>query len=192
MNFIFDIGNVLVDYNPLLFLEAIFPDKAIVKRMHELIFLSREWADMDKGLLSQKEATEIFCKNEPNHTQEINLVMSRLNDLFTLKNATVNLLPKVREAGHKLFYLSNIQVEVRDYLLSEYDFLDMFDGGVYSCDVKAIKPSSEIYRSLLDKYELVPEDCLFFDDMEVNVEAARKEGIKSIVFTDASCVEPFL
>jgi putative hydrolase of the HAD superfamily len=192
LNFIFDVGNVLINYKPMLYLEGLFPEKELQEKMYETVFLSHEWEYMDRGILTHKEAIDIICMREPAFLPTINQTMEHINDLFTPINETVDLLPEIKKAGHSLYYLSNIHEETRDYLLDEYQFFNLFDGGVFSCDVKVIKPSAQIYRHLLDKLRLKPEDCLFFDDVAENVAAAEKEGIKGVLFTGAECVRPFL
>jgi len=113
--------------------------------------------------------------------------MKNVTDMF-IPLDTVELLPKIKSADHTLYYLSNITFDVRDYLVAKYDFFNLFEGGVFSCDERIIKPNPEIYRLLLKKYNLNASDCIFFDDVEKNIEAAEKEGIKSILFTTADCV----
>jgi len=188
MNYIFDIGNVLVNYKPIEFLEELFSDSLVVDELYSTIFQSPQWLDMDRGLLSFCEATDIFCAQKPNLQTEIKKTMQNVNAIFTPINETIKLLPAIKEAGHGLYYLSNIQVEIRDYLISKHEFFKLFDGGVFSCDVKLIKPSPEIYQHLLKKYHLNAESCVFFDDMPENVTAAKKEGMKALLFTTAECV----
>ena len=191
MNYIFDLGNVLVNYKPVTYLENLFPDESLVKKLYESIFRSREWLYMDQGLLTFDEATDIFCAREPELRSAILCAMQNVNDIFTPIQETVDLLPAIKESGRGLYYLSNIQVEIRDHLLEKYEFFDLFDGGVSSCDIHMLKPSPEIYRHLISKYRLNPEESLFFDDMQDNVEAAEKEGIKGVVFTTAQCIRPY-
>ena len=192
MNFIFDIGNVLVDYKPVVYLDNLFSDSSLVKKMHETIFKSPEWLLMDQGALSHAEAINIFCARTPELKNAILQTMERVNNIFTPIPETIKLLPKIKESGHNLYYLSNIHFEIRDYLLENHEYFSLFDGGVFSCDVRLTKPSPEIYRHLLKKYQLHPEECLFFDDMRENVSAAEKEGVKAVLFTTAECVLPFL
>ena len=194
MNIIFDIGNVLVSYEPLAYLRNMFPDmdNNLTNSLFFGIFQSPEWALMDQGLLTQQEACTIFCQRRPEHQQEIRQAMAHLDDIFTPKTATVNLLPRIKKAGHSLYYLSNIHRETRDFLLRAHGYFNLFDGGVFSCDVNINKPAPGIYRALLQKYGLSPQDCVFFDDVEANVAAARAEGINAVCFTNAECVEPYI
>jgi len=192
MNFIFDIGNVLINYQPLQFLEKLLNDTPLAKKIFHIIFRCPEWEQLDQGLLSHKEATGIFCMREPDYAPAIRKSMQNLNDMFTPVPASIETLTKIKDAGHNLYLLSNIHTEIKDYLLKKHEFFSLFCGGVFSCDVHVTKPACEIYRLLLEKYSLPPEDCLFFDDSEKNVAAAEKEGIKSIHFSGSSCIKPFI
>jgi len=202
LNFIFDIGNVLIDYRPEIYVNALFPDKSLAEKINDIIFRSPEWLDMDKGVLTHKKATEIFCKREPVFKSAVRHTMQNYCKMFDpsqdfcktfiAMQDTIDLLPRINELGYGLYFLSNMHKETRNYLLENHDFFDMFDGGVFSCDVHVIKPSPEIYRHFLQKYKLNPKECIFFDDMEENVTAAEKEGIKSVLFTTADCVLDYL
>ena len=192
VNFIFDLGNVLIYYTPDVYLKSLFSDDNLVDKLLNTIFKSPEWLDMDRGILTHEEATDIFCTRKPELQSEIRRVMKNYEKTFTPIQSSVELLPKLKESGHDLYYLSNMHKEIRDHLVKSFDFFNLFEGGVFSCDVNSIKPSPEIYRFLLNKYNLDPNDCLFFDDMEENVSAAVKEGIKGIHFTTAECVLPFM
>jgi len=192
MNFIFDIGNVLINFKPIVFLETLFNEQIVIDKLNKTIFMSPEWLKLDQGVITPQEAQEIFYIREPNYRAEIQLTMSKLKDMLTPIPETIKLLPQIKNLGHKLYYLSNYHKELSRYIFNEYSFFSLFDGGVFSCDIHVIKPSSEIYRHLLQKYKLSPKDSLFFDDMEQNIVAAQKEGINGILFTDAKCVKPFL
>jgi len=191
MNFIFDIGNVLLDFKPKLYLKKIFNDQSTEEKMLELIFKSDEWAKLDEGLITRKEAIDVFGEREPDYISEIHMTFERLPEMLTPISDTIALLPTIKNAGHKLYYLSNYPKDGVEYIQTSYEFFSLFDGGVFSCDVNVCKPSPMIYHHLLDKYALVPEECVFFDDMEENVVAARDEGINGILFTDAKCVKQY-
>jgi len=192
MNFIFDIGNVLIDFKPIPFLQKMFADPELEAKINKTIFKSHEWLDMDRGTISHEDACDVFCLREPNYKAEIIQTMQHLNDMLTPISGTIEILPEIKKNGHNLYYLSNYHNELRNYIIDKYSFFSLFDGGVFSCDVKTIKPEPEIYRQLLYMYQLSPKDCVFFDDMSENVEAARREGINSVLFTDVECVKPFL
>ena len=188
MNFIFDFGNVLVDFKTVVYLTGLFPDRSLVEKMYNIVFKSLEWLKMDQGLLTHNEAKEILCAREPDYQLEIFRTIDNANDIVSRMNETIELLPKLKASGHRLYYLSNMHVEIRDYLLENHEYIDMFDGGVFSCDINLIKPSPEIYRYIINKYDLIPGECVFFDDVEENVSAAEKEGMKGVLFTGTKCI----
>jgi len=192
VNFIFDFGNVLVDFKPVVYLSGLFSDKSLIELLNDMIFSSPEWLMMDKGSLTRDEAIDIFCAREPGYQEEIRLTMNNTNDIVSPIEETIELLPKIKENGHRLYYLSNMPIETRAFLLENHEYIKMFDGGVFSCDVNALKPSPEIYKILLDRYNLIPGECIFFDDVERNVAAAEKEGIKGVLFTTAECVLDYI
>ena len=215
MNFIFDIGNVLLDFKPIPFLEGLFESASstthkptsiseprrfpcsssqsdIIHKMNEIIFQSEEWGKLDQGIMMHEEAYEIFCKRAPEYQSEIQYTMENLPQMLTPIEATIAILPKVKEAGHDLYYLSNFHAQLRDYILETYSFFEFFDGGVFSCDIHVNKPDARIYQHLLEKYQLSAAECVFFDDMEENVIGANKEGIRGVLFTGVECVKPLI
>lgn len=80
--------------------------------------------------------------------------------------------------------------------LESYEYmkhiLDDFDGGVYSYQEHFIKPNKEIYKRIIDKYNLEKEECVFFDDNIENVKSANEFGLKSFVFKNISDIEEVL
>ena len=160
--------------------------------MNDTIFLSTEWVRLDEGLLTHDEACHIFCLREPTYESAIKYTMQNLTDMLTPLNSMIELLPKIKESGHSLYYLSNYHKELRDYVVNKFQFFELFDGGLFSCDVHLVKPSLEIFHMFLSKHSLLGEECLFFDDVEENVTAARNAGINSVLFFDANCVNPYI
>jgi len=191
MNYIFDIGNVLLDFKPELYLKNVFDEPSIEDRMLDVVFKSHEWVLLDEGRITHREALDIFCAREPEYTSEIQHTIGQLREMITPMHETIAFLPDIKNAGHRLYYLSNYHKELTEYILDRYDFFDLFDGGVFSCDINVCKPSPQIYRYLLEKYSLTPEECVFFDDMEENAIAAQNEGLEGVTFTDVDCVKRY-
>ena len=78
--------------------------------------------------------------------------MGWLTDMLTAMPQFVQWLAKIKAQGHGLYYLSNYHHLLRNYIMETYDFFALFDGGVFSCDVKLLKPQPQIYQRLLEKY----------------------------------------
>ena len=192
MNFIFDIGNVLVDFKPDLFLHSMLGDPGLEAKMLTLIFKCPQWKQLDAGTITSREATDVFCQKEPEHKAVIKKIMTDLPQMLTPMTRTAKILPKIKGKGHKLYYISNYHEDLSRYILQKYDFFNLFDGGVFSWQVQLLKPGPEIFLCFLEKYRLKARDCVFFDDMEENVETAQKLGINGVVFRDARDVKNFL
>ena len=192
MNFIFDIGNVLIDFKPKQFLHRVLNNPPDEQKINEIIFKSEEWVKLDEGFITPREACDNFCKREPEYKELIIKVMDKIPEMLTPIKETIELLPNIKNRGHKLYYLSNYHKGLSRYIRDKYSFFDLFDGGVFSCDIHMTKPSPEIYRYFLNKYNLVPQDCVFFDDMAENAQAAQKEGINGVLFTGVEVLNGFI
>lgn len=192
MNYVLDIGNVLISFNPRSFLRDLINDRETESKMLNLVFLSPEWEMADKGTITRKDACEAFCEREPGLESIIRRVMDNLTDMLEPMPDTVELLPEIKAAGHKLYYLSNYSVDGRKYIMAQYPFFRYFDGGLFSCDVHVTKPSPEIYSLFLRKYQLSAGECLFFDDVEENIKAASNVGMNGILFTNAQDIKRFI
>ena len=98
---------------------------------------------------------------------------------------TVDLLKSLKKKGYKIYYLSNWNKSSFTLCKEKgiFDFLDLFDGGVISYQVNATKPGEKIYKILLNKYNLNPENCLFYDDKQENIDTANKLKIHGKLFS---------
>ena len=182
MNYIFDLGNVLLTYQPRAYMMNMFDgDTELVDALFDLIFASEEWVMMDRGLISRVDAFERYKNKRPDLRAQIEDVQQHIPDIFDTIPETVQLLGELKARGEKLYFLSNFQDELIGEVNAMYDFFKHFDGGVYSCDVKCSKPDPRIYQMLLDNYNLKPETCRFFDDMPENIEGAKAMGFEGVV-----------
>jgi len=102
------------------------------------------------------------------------------------------MLADLRQKGYKLYYLSNLcQFQLdQQRRMHRLDFLEEFDGGVFSCETPWRKPDERLYRFLIEKYQLNPQSSLFFDDAQENVDMAKKIGFNATLFT-ALCDSPY-
>ena len=192
MNFIFDIGNVLIDFKPEQFLRRVINDPSAENIINKTIYKSQEWIMLDMGTITPQKACDIFCERQPEYKEQITKVMDRLPDMLTPINETIKLLPKIKEQGHRLYYLSNYHKDLSRFILGRYPFFSLFDGGVFSCDVQMVKPNEDIYRYFLDKYKLRPSECVFFDDTKENADAAGKLGIKGVHFENSESISAYI
>ena len=182
-NIVFDMGNVLIRFDPLLFIEREgITDQEDRKIILDELFNSVEWAQMDRGILEEKTAEPFILKRFPErlHPAVCNLLYHWAipGDEFS---GMRELVAELKEAGYRLFLLSNASTAQHRYWplfpVSRY-----FDGKLVSCDVKVVKPMREIYQIFTDRFLLDPEECLFIDDAPANVAAAITCGWNGIVF----------
>ncbi len=184
-NIIFDIGQVLVSYDWRLYTEGLGFSKAMAERIGHAMFLSDGWNELDRGVLSTEEVADSFVRNDPDIEKEIREVFRGAGKAVQEREFAPVWVKELKDRGYRVYYLSNYSYhmyEGSEHILKK--FLDLMDGGVFSCEAKMIKPEAGIYDKLLDDYGLKAEECVFMDDNPQNVEGARKRGIHGILFTD--------
>ena len=182
-NLVFDLGGVVINYDPKDFLVDRFYHEHTERKLYNAVFGSEEWNQLDRGEITWRQATDIFTQRAIDRDIEFEMqaVLDEWTDMLTTRKATVALMRLLKKNGFKLYYLSNMSKEIFG-LIQKRDFWPLFDGGVVSCDVGAIKPNLEIYQALLEKYDLVPQETIFTDDRKVNATIAFNVGITGIQF----------
>ena len=182
-NIIFDLGNVLILFDP-----AGYVNRSVAEEKREkfldVVFRSSEWKNLDLGTLTYSNAKKIFKEKLKDCDAEVDALFG--DNLYGLLKPIVSnteLLKKLRE-NYNLYILSNFHKESFETVSSKYDFFNYFHGGIVSAYHQCIKPDEKIYRLLIDKYELNPEETLFIDDLAENIKAAEKIGINTIHLTD--------
>lgn len=182
-NIIVDLGGVVVDYAPREFLVDHFLNEKLENKLYDITFGSNEWMMMDAGELTRAEGNRIMrekglalgCK------YEVDTILTDWFDMLRTRDDTVQLLKRLRKRGYSLFYLSNIPFDVLE-ILQQRNFWKLFHGGIASCEVKLNKPDPRIFMALLQKYNLVAEECIFIDDNKTNAAASYEVNITGIHF----------
>ena len=183
-NIIFDIGNVLVNFNWKAFTEDLGYTKEINERIFNATVRSKDWAECDRGVLTDDEILEAFIKNDPGIETELRKMFENFNGLLIQFPYSKGFIKDLQNHGFKVYALSNMSYKAVRECADAMDFLPILDGYVLSCDVKVVKPDERIYANICDKYSLNPSECVFLDDVSENVEAAKKFGMKAIQFKD--------
>jgi putative hydrolase of the HAD superfamily len=180
-NIIFDLGNVLISFKPSEYFEKNNYPETVRNTILTDIFASKEWLMIDNGELSIQEAIDSIEKKSSLNRDEITHIFNLRTDLMFPLDPNVRLLPGLRKRGFKLYYLSNFPLDIFDEVRTGYYFFRHFDGGLISAEAKCSKPDIGIFKILIEKYSLRPEECLFIDDIETNVKTAEILGMKGIV-----------
>ncbi|MGL4308086.1 HAD family hydrolase [Cetobacterium sp. SF1] len=183
-NVVFDIGNVLLTFNPRKHLEELGFPEDIRERIYAEIFESEEWILLDKGVITEEEATETFCQRARDIGKEIRLTMATWKDMLKPIEETVDILKDLEDRGYRIYFLSNFHRKAYEEMYLKYDFLRIGQGKVISYEIESIKPDTKIYKKLLETYKLKPEETIFIDDSLANIEAAEKLGIIGIWFLE--------
>lgn len=191
-NIIFDIGNVLTYYTWDKHIHSFGFSEEICERVAAATVKSQEWNEFDRGVLSDQEVVELLVKNDPGVGKEIRQMTADLSGLVERADYAIPWLKELKKKGYHVYYLSNFSYKAEKECRKALDFLPYMDGGILSCNEKLVKPQPEIYRRLLTKCGLKAEECIFLDDVEANVEAARDEGIAAIRFTTKEAAIPEL
>jgi epoxide hydrolase-like predicted phosphatase len=184
-NIIFDLGNVLLSFRPSEYFTKNNYPEAIKAVILSDIFGSEEWLMIDNGEISTEDAIDAIAKKSSLNKEEIDHIFNLRTDLMFPLDQNVRLLPALKKRGFRLYYLSNFPLDIFDEVKNGYYFFRHFEGGLISAEAGCSKPENRIYEILLEKYSLVPEECLFIDDTEKNIRAAEALGLKGL-FTNGS------
>ena len=181
-NIVFDMGNVLLRFDRDFFLDAVGVQDADRRLLLNNVYLSVEWARMDRGSMTEAEAAESMCRRLPQRLHETaHLLVDRWDRPILPVPGMEQLIADLKQAGYHVYLLSNASCRQHEYWPrvpgSQY-----FDGTLISADVKLVKPEAEIYRLLYKTFGLKPEECLFIDDATQNIEGAERTGMPGIVF----------
>lgn len=180
-NVIFDIGGVMVDFNPKDFLLDRFCNSATEEKVYNLTFGSETWKKLDAGLCTRYEGNQAMLEaaKAEHCVFEVQEVLENWTTILHLRRRMVELVRRLKNHGYCVYYLSNIPKDTLD-LLMKRGLEGVFDGGVASCDVHINKPDPRIYQELLNKYHLIASECIFIDDSRANVQTAFQLGMNSI------------
>ena len=183
-NIVFDLGNVLLDFNSDLIIEDFVDDRKLHQKISENIFKSKEWILLDRGEISAEEATERFINRMPENEELIKEIMDNWKYYLKPMEENIEVLNNIDNGIYDIYVLSNFHKEAFEEVYNKYDFFKNFDGMIISYREKTVKPEKEIYEKLIKKFAINPEDTLFIDDSKRNIEAAEKLGFKTIHFND--------
>ncbi len=183
-NIIFDVGKVLVSYEPEAYMESLGLDEEAIAAINGAMFKNKLWDMLDQGVISPQEALEKFIACAPKYETEIRQIHATVGKTIELYPYTMEWLQNLKARGHKLYILSNYAEHTMEQTRDKLKFLDIVDGAVFSYECKQVKPNAKIYEHLRKTYSLNCSECIFIDDRPENVEAAKRNGIPAFVFKD--------
>ena len=185
-NYIFDFGNVIVRFDPVLLTEACTPDPEERDAIWPVVFDRLYWDPLDWGGISDAELKNACHARLPARLHALaDEVYDRWQENLPLIDGMEALVQDIKAAGGRLYLLSNVSVGFAQKWHTVphlKEVLSLFDGLVFSGPLGIIKPSREIFQHVLDTHGLKAEECIFIDDNEKNVAGAELTGIRAYHF----------
>ena len=184
---IFDLGGVLIDWNPAYLFDKLIDDEEKRRYFFQNI-CTAEWNEEQDGGRSLQDATQVLVDQHPEWQDYIEAYYGRWEEMLGGSiPETVDIFRQLKESGrYKLYALTNWSAELFPIALNKYDFLHWFDGRLVSGEEKTRKPFPEIYQLLLERFHINKDKAVFIDDNLRNAEAAEAFGIPAIRFESPS------
>jgi 2-haloacid dehalogenase len=182
---IFDLGGVLIDWDPRHLYRSLFADEASMEAFLAEV-ATPAWNERQDAGRPWAEAIAELVERHPDQRELIEAFHARWPEMLAGPiEGTVDLLSELRKTDLRLYALSNWSAETFPIARRQFPFLGWFDGIVISGDVGSLKPDAEIFERLVARYAIDPATAVFIDDSPVNVEAARRLGFVALRFVDA-------
>lgn len=180
---IFDLGGVLIDWNPAYVFDKLIADEAKRKHFFDNI-CTAEWNEEQDAGRSIREANELLVAQHPEWKEYIEAYYGRWEEMLGGPiDESVNIFKQLKESSNYRFYaLTNWSAELFPIALDRYDFLHWFDGRLVSGEEKMRKPFPEFFQLLLNRFNIKKEEAIFIDDNLRNAEAAQQFGLQTIRF----------
>ena len=190
---VFDIGNVLIQWDPRLLYRSIFENEADADRFLAEV-LPPEWnLEQDRGRSFAEGIAEALARR-PDHREEILAWDTRWHEMVPGEvPGSVEILTALKTAGVPLYAITNFSSEKFAECEQRFPFLaDSFIDVVVSAHERLVKPDPRLYHVLFSRNDLAPESTVFIDDSPANVETARSVGMHAIHFTDVPALKASL
>lgn len=181
-NIIFDMGNVLLRYEPREAAKACTENAEDAEAIFHELFEGPEWPRLDAGTLAEDEAIELVCARLPERLRPgCRRVFGCWHDFLPPIPEIHLLAAELKQAGLRLYLCSNASKRFYQYY-RRYPVFSLMDGLLVSADEGCIKPGAKIYHRLFEKFNLNPAECFFLDDMPANIAGGRACGMDGYVF----------
>ncbi|MGN0347498.1 MAG: HAD family hydrolase [Lachnospiraceae bacterium] len=182
-NVIFDVGNVLIDFCDRDYMAGLGFSEDAIDCLARKVVSNPLWNEYDRSALPRAEVEQMLKNQVPEYPKEADLFFEKIVDIVRNRPYAKEWVHELRSRDYEVYLLSNYPKEIWELHEREiFDFTEELSGKVVSGFVQLIKPEEAIYRVLLDNYHLKPQECVFLDDREENVDMAISLGMKGIVF----------
>lgn len=188
-NVVFDVGNVIVRWEPQTIVELAFGHQLPDGITSRELFGGDIFRALNRGAMSLTETQRMFGERHGFDRRTCDRLVEALFESLVLIEETPPLMRRLKDAGYGLYAITDNVHEIVAYLRGRYDFWPLFDGACVSADHATLKPDPRMYTWLVETYDLVPGECVFFDDLEKNVAGAKAIGMEGFVFTGSAQAE---
>ena len=154
----------------------------MIRRVLKASVMNPYWGRFERGEVSEEETLQAFAAADPEIENELRLAFTNLSGMLTIRDYAIPMVKRMKEAGFGVYYLSNYSKKAYDECGESLAFMPFMDGGIVSFKVGMTKPDPRVYQCFLERFGLQPESCVFIDDTEENVTAARDQGFAGVVF----------
>ena len=185
---VFDLGGVLIDWNPRYVYRQLFDDEAEMETFLSGV-CTPEWNVAQDAGRTIDEAVAEATSRHPEKAALIKVYYDRFDEMMAGPiDGTVDILARLHQRQTPCYALTNWSAETFPLARKRFDFLGWFKGIVVSGEEKLMKPDPAIYRLLLERFALAPQDTVFIDDSPRNVQAAAELGLHAVHFTSPSAL----
>ncbi len=195
MKIIWDLGGVLLHWQPLQLLREVLParapDEAAAAHWRDAIFQSfgGDWGEFDRGSVEPDELARRIARRSGLGVAEAAAVIAAVPPHLQPLPQAVALLDALAARGFEQHYLSNMPRPYAEHIEREHDFFDRFASGLFSARVGLCKPQPELFALAEQRFGLEAPRTLFIDDHAGNVEAARSRGWQALLAQDSGAIE---
>lgn len=160
-NIIFDIGNVLAAFDWEGNLKKFGFSDEEYEAIADAVYRSDDWNEMDRGVMTTEEVIRRFCTKIPRYETDVRRAIGAYSGTIRQYPYTKKLIRTLKEKGYRVYYLSNYGEYAVQQTKKELDFTELMDGGLFSYEVKMVKPNRWLFAELMRRYQLTPEECIF-------------------------------
>lgn len=191
---IFDLGGVLLHWQPLDLLQQVLPrhapDRSRAQVLAHQLFQGfdpgSDWALFDRGQIKPEALAQRIARRTGLPAGDVRAVIDAIPPHLATQDDTVCVLQDLRAAGHRLCYLSNMPAPYAEHLLHDKPFFGLFEDGLFSAHVQQIKPEAAIYARAVQRWGLQGQAVWFVDDVQRNLDAAVAHGWQGVRHTTAA------
>lgn len=193
---IFDLGGVLLHWQPLVLLQQLLPHLAtdhestqvLARQLFQGFDPGSDWSLFDLGQIQPEALAQRIAQRTSLPLLDVQAVIAAIPPHLATLGDSEALLHDLRAQGHRLCFLSNMPAPYADHLLREKPFFRVFDDGIFSAHVQQIKPDAAIYSLAVERFGLSRADVWFIDDVQRNLDAAQAFGWNGLRFASAEQV----